>query len=694
MTPEAFSVFANLVPDALLLLDDKGRIVEASERAAQMFGENGESLVGRPLDEFTADSPEALQEHFRLCRRSRDEVLGAVHPRSAGAPRRMFSRLLNRGEGNAEKYLLRIPVGDRAVGQFVLLNQKVDELGREITRRRIAEVELLEQRDLAEFGRDIGLTLAEANTTSAMLQRCTELMVAHLGGAFARIWTIPAGSDELVLRASAGIYTHRDGPHSRIRVGQYKIGRIVSDQRPLLTNSVIGDEHIHDQQWARREGMVGFAGFPLLVDGQAVGVMAMFSRRALSENVLKAMESVANSIALGIERKRIAAALKRNAETLRRADQRKNEFLAMLAHELRNPLAPIRSGLELLRLQTGECETLAIMRQQVQHLARLVDDLLDVSRIMRGRIELRSERIRLDEIVEHAVTTVRPAMEHHWHTLTVRICPQQIWLDADRVRLEQVLTNLLTNAAKYTPEGGNVEISCRVEGSSALVAVRDDGVGIDGDFLPEVFELFAQNERELARSEGGLGIGLTLVRQLVLLHDGSVSLHSDGPGQGTEVTVRLPLAEPPATISNHRAHADPHDIPASRVLVVDDSVGSARILRLLLGEIGVGKIELAHDGPSAITTAETFELDIIFLDLGLPGLDGFQVAERLRADRRFDATKLIALTGYGSEEDRRKSSEIGFNDHLVKPVSLEQLQQALSTGLNPTSQGASRPSNT
>ncbi|QDU36015.1 Autoinducer 2 sensor kinase/phosphatase LuxQ [Maioricimonas rarisocia] len=685
MTPEAFSVFANLVPDALLLLDVHGRIIEASPRAAQMFGEDGESLAGRPLGDLTKDSPEALQEHFRLCRRSRDEVLGAVHPHCAQAPRRMFARLLNRGDKHAEKYLLRIPVEDRAVGQFVLLNQKVDELGREITRRRIAEVELLEQRDLAEFGRDVGLTLAEENTTSAMLQRCVELMVSHLGGAFARIWTLPNGSNELILRASAGIYTHRDGGHSRIRVGQYKIGRIASEQQPLLTNHVVGDEQIHDQEWARREGMVGFAGFPLLVDGRVVGVMAMFSRRALSESVLKAMDSVANSIALGIERKRIAAELKRNAETLRRADQRKNEFLAMLAHELRNPLAPIRSGLELLRLQTGECETLSIMNQQVQHLARLVDDLLDVSRIMRGRIELRSELICLDEVIEHAVTTVRPAMEQHRHTLTVKVSPQRVWLHADRVRLEQVLTNLLTNAAKYTPNGGHVELSCRTEDSSVLVSVRDDGVGIDADFLPEVFELFAQNERELARSEGGLGIGLTLVRQLVHLHDGDVSIRSDGPGQGTEVTVQLPLADPPRSAGDERPRPQTHDIPNCRVLVVDDSIGSAKILRMLLGEIGVGNIELAHDGPSAITAAEAFEPDVIFLDLGLPGLDGFQVAERLRADRQFDATKLIALTGYGTEEDRRKSSEIGFDDHLVKPVSLEQLQQALSTSLNSAS---------
>ncbi|MEW4530706.1 ATP-binding protein [Maioricimonas sp. JC845] len=684
MTPEAFATLSELVPDALLLLEDDGRIVAANLRAQRMLQNGSADLTGRQLTDFVSDPPTNLDAHFRLCRRSCEEVVGVIHPRETGLPKRMFGRLLNRDNDASTPPLLlfRIPLQDTAVNRFVLLNRKIDELGREIVRRRLAENELLEQRDLAEFGRDIGLTLAEVHTKSAMLQRCAELIVKHLNAAFARIWTLRSGSDTLILRASAGLYTHLDGPHSRIRVGQYKIGEIARTRKPLVSNDVVADAHIHDPEWARREGLVGFAGYPLLVDGRVVGVMAMFARHRLSENRLSALDSVANSIALGIERKRIAVELKQNAESLRRADRRKNEFLAMLAHELRNPLAPIRSGLELLRLQSVESETINIMSQQVQHMARLVDDLLDVSRIMRDRIELRTESVSISEIIDHAVTTVRPTIENRRHTLNVSHCPEEIWLEADRVRLEQIFTNLLTNAAKYTPDGGQIDVTCCMDDASVVVTVRDNGVGIDADFLPEVFELFAQHERDLARSEGGLGIGLTLVRQLVQLHGGSVEVYSEGSGQGTEFTIRLPLNTSPAPPAPDDCSTDPQAIPDCRILVVDDSIGSARILRRLLAEIGVSAIEMAHDGPAALAAAEDFRPDIIFLDLGLPELNGFEVAERLRSDSRFTATRLVALTGYGTDEDRRRTREVGFDDHLVKPVGLDQLRQVLASGPN------------
>lgn len=315
-------------------------------------------------------------------------------------------------------------------------------------------------------------------------------------------------------------------------------------------------------------------------------------------------------------------------------------------------------------------------------MARLVDDLLDVSRIMRDRIELRTESVSISEIIDHAVTTVRPTIDNRRHTLNVSHCPEEIWLEADRVRLEQIFTNLLTNAAKYTPDGGQIDVTCCMDDASVVVTVRDNGVGIDADFLPEVFELFAQHERDLARSEGGLGIGLTLVRQLVQLHGGSVEVYSEGSGQGTEFTIRLPLNTSPAPPAPDDCSTAPQAIPDCRILVVDDSVGSARILRRLLAEIGVSTIDMAHDGPAALAAAEDFRPDIIFLDLGLPELNGFEVAERLRSDSRFTATRLVALTGYGTDEDRRRTREVGFDDHLVKPVGLDQLRQVLASGPN------------
>lgn len=296
---------------------------------------------------------------------------------------------------------------------------------------------------------------------------------------------------------------------------------------------------------------------------------------------------------------------------------------------------------------------------------------------MRGRIELRIEPVRLDDVIDHAVNTVQPSIEVHKHTLTVHKAATSIWVRADRVRLGQVVINLLTNAAKYTPDGGQIQLECEVAKDEATLRVRDNGVGIDAEFLPNVFELFSQAERGLARSEGGLGIGLTLVRRLVELHGGRIDVSSDGEGSGSEFTMRMPICaapeqEPiPATASELTLPQD------CRVLVVDDSVGSAKIMRRLLQTTGAMTVELAHDGPSAIEVAQSFLPQVIFLDIGLPGLTGFEVAERLRADDRFQATRLIALTGYGREEDRRKSRAAGFDFHLVKPVSLHDLTRAL-----------------
>lgn len=629
MRSREFAKLAELVPDGLVMVDASGRILEANRTARAVIQVGDADLT--TLQACTANSPESIADFLHLCRRSRDEIVGALRLNPGDSPTRIFGRLISRGDTDEDTFvLLRIPDEDSGINRFAVLNQKVDELGREIARRRALEAQLTEQRDLAAFGRDIGIALAESADLDASLGRCAEHMVEQLGGAFARIWVLEPSRNELILRASAGLYTHLDGPHSRIRVGEYKIGMIAQESRPHLTNSVIGDPRVHNQEWAQQQGMVAFAGYPLMVDGSTVGVMAMFARHELSEGCLHAMASVANGIALGIERNRVTAELAEHAQKLQLADQRKDEFLAMLAHELRNPLAPIRSGLELMALESGESDTLTVMHNQVQHLTRLVDDLLDVSRIMRGRIELRREAVRLDGAIDHAVRTVQPAVESRDHSLSVKKCDELIWLSVDKVRLGQIVTNLLTNAAKYTPNGGQLEVEVQRVDDQAVITVRDNGVGIEAEFLPDVFELFSQAERGLARSEGGLGIGLTLVRRLVELHDGEVTVSSDGCGKGSEFVVRLPVAEPPAVPEHAEAEPEFTLHPDCRFLVVDDSMGSARILRRLLQAIGANEITMAHDGPAAVATAESFRPDVIFLDVGLPGLTGLQVVKKLR----------------------------------------------------------------
>jgi PAS domain S-box-containing protein len=377
---------------------------------------------------------------------------------------------------------------------------------------------------------------------------------------------------------------------------------------------------------------------------------------------------------------------RRHAEQERReADRRKDEFLAMLAHELRNPLAPLRNALHLFELpdlDPAETKELrAMMQRQVEYLIRLVDDLLDVSRIMRGKIELRKEPLELAEIVARAVETVRPGLDVRGHALTIALPPDPVRLEGDLVRLSQVLANLLNNAIKYTEPGGRIVFSAACERDEVVVRVRDTGSGIPQEMLPRVFDAFVQVAGTVARSQGGLGIGLTLVRRLVELHGGSVSAHSEGPGKGSEFVVRLPLLD--FHISGKSEGDCPKrqskiDNPKSRrVLVVDDSADAALSLAKLLRQRG-HEVRVAHDGPSALAAARGDPPEVAFLDIGLPGMDGCELARRLRQEPRLRGALLVALTGWGQEEDRQRTRAAGFDHHLTKPADPEALHRLLT----------------
>jgi signal transduction histidine kinase len=372
---------------------------------------------------------------------------------------------------------------------------------------------------------------------------------------------------------------------------------------------------------------------------------------------------------------------KRAEEALREADRRKDEFLAMLAHELRNPLAPIKNAAQVFRV-LGPADTnlqyaREVIDRQVGHLSRLVDDLLDVSRITRGKISLQKERLEVATVVARAVETSRPLIESRGHDLVVSLPGEPVSLLGDLTRLSQVVSNLLTNAAKYTPEGGRIWLTVAREADEVAVEVRDTGVGIPPDMLGRVFELFTQVDRSLDRSEGGLGIGLTLVRSLVELHGGTVEAQSDGPGRGSRFVVRLP-----ALADGDRKGVRPEDpparagSPARRILVVDDNGDAADSLALLLSIAGHAT-RTARDGPQALAAAEEFRPEVVILDLGLPGIDGYEMARRLRERYGPDAPLLVALTGYGQEEDRRRSHEAGFDHHVVKPPDLAILESLL-----------------
>jgi PAS domain S-box-containing protein len=382
------------------------------------------------------------------------------------------------------------------------------------------------------------------------------------------------------------------------------------------------------------------------------------------------------------EQRQMAEALRQNAADMSAANRRKNEFLAMLAHELRNPLAPIRNALQIVQHSKGDGESVQsaseMMERQIGQLVRLVDDLLDVSRISRGTIELRRERVELASVIEQAVETCRPAIDSAKHKLMVTLPPQPVFLDADPVRLSQVFSNLLNNACKYSEPTGRIWLSAERQGSDVVVTVKDTGVGIASDMLPHIFEMFTQIDRSLERSQGGLGIGLTLVQRLAEMHGGSVSAHSDGVGHGSEFAVRLPILIDTATFSQDKPAADESaKLAGRRILVVDDNRDSAQSLAMLLKLTG-NQTHTAYDGLAAVEAAAKFRPEVVLLDIGLPKLNGYETARKIREHAWGKSLVLVALTGWGQEEDRRKSSEAGFDGHLVKPVDHRELKTLLA----------------
>ena len=416
-------------------------------------------------------------------------------------------------------------------------------------------------------------------------------------------------------------------------------------------------------------------------DGSVHWVLAKGRANFAHEPEGRRLLSFDGTVADITERKRAEGALRESAQALADLDRRKDEFLAMLSHELRNPLAPISNAVQLLRLQKNEDplqqQARTIIERQVGQLNHLVDDLLEVSRITTGRVQLRRERVAIGGIVERALETCHPVLQQHRHELTVSVPPEPIWLHADAARLEQVVVNLLTNAVKYTDEGGHIWLTVEQAGDSAVLRLRDTGLGISPELLPHIFDLFTQAERSLDRSLGGLGIGLCLVQRLVDLHGGTVQVVSV-LGQGSEFVVSLPvMVNALSPILSAAIVSVPPPDHGCRVLVVDDNVDAAQSLAMLLKMVG-HEVHMAHDGPSALEAAIAVRPDVMLLDIGLPGLTGHEVARRIREHSTLKTITLVAMTGYGQDADRKASQEAGFDHHLVKPADFAEVQKILA----------------
>ena len=369
-------------------------------------------------------------------------------------------------------------------------------------------------------------------------------------------------------------------------------------------------------------------------------------------------------------------------EALKAASRRKDEFLALLAHELRNPLAPIRHVLQIMRLSGGHGQLLhsafEIMERQIGHMVRMIDDLLDVSRISRGRVELRMEDVELAAVIHQAVEAATPHIANMSHKLTVSLPPAPIHVDGDLTRLAQAISNLLNNASKFTDTGGSIHLSLERDGEQAVIRVKDSGIGISVEQLPLIFDMFTQLDGSLERSQAGLGIGLTVVKNLVELHSGTVEAHSGGVGQGCEFVVRLPIREEVIEEKPKAAASDPQIKASRRILVVDDNEDSANSLATFLRLLG-NETHTAFDGVEALEKAAALQPDVVLLDIGMPRLNGYEVARQIRAQPWGAQVVLVAVTGWGQDEDRLKAREAGFDCHMVKPIDPAALTSTLAT---------------
>ena len=458
-------------------------------------------------------------------------------------------------------------------------------------------------------------------------------------------------------------------------------GTAIHTGTPVSCTDIAG-RHVWAPQWKAlclAHGVAACHSTPVFsTDGVPVASLFLCfgTARPAGEWDMRVAEFGAHVAAVALERDR-------QARALRESDRRKDEFIATLAHELRNPLAPLRNALQVLGLTHRAEPVHLMMERQVQHLVRLVDDLLDISRISRGRIELRCEPLDLRDVLSQVLDVTAPQVAAAGHRLDAKVALKPLPLRADAVRLAQVFTNLIDNAIKYTPAGGHLQIDATNLATEAEVTVRDSGAGIPAEMLERVFEPFAQVDRTLKRARGGLGIGLSLARSLVQLHGGTIVAHSAGPGRGSEFVVRLPLAESAgraeAALASRAVPTGPSPPALRRVLVVDDNRDAAEALCSLLRVLGA-ETQAVHDGEAALAQFEAWQPGAVFLDLGMPGMDGFEVARQIRA-RAKHAVTLIAASGWGREADRARTAAAGFDHHLVKPVDAGALSALLGVGV-------------
>lgn len=661
------------------------QLADAMPQIVWTAGPDGDiDYMNRQWTEFTGLPPTLGNPNWSSVLHSDDaqraKARWAVSVRS-GAPFEMQIRLLERQQQTYRWHLIRTVAAHDDAGRIV----RWFGTGTDIHEQKRAE-------ESSRYLADASAALAAVVDYKSTLQTVANLAVPH----FADWSAVDVTDDDGALRRL--VVAHQDpqkvkvahelmrqyppDPHAAsgafavLRTGKPEIVTNISDD--MLVRGAKDETHLH---LIRSLGLKSYISVPLIVSGQPLGVLTFAtaeSGRTYTDADLALATDLAHRASVAVENTQLY-------EALRDADRRKDEFLATLAHELRNPLAPIRNALQILKMPRVDEAMVArsrdMMERQVEHLVRLVDDLLDVSRVMRGKIELRRERVELAAVVARALETVQPLVDAQGHRLSVYLPSESLPIDADPVRLAQVVGNLLTNAAKYTEPAGRLWLTAAGDGDTVELRVRDTGIGIDPQMLPRIFELFVQVDHASTKAQGGLGIGLTLVKSLVEIHHGTVEARSEGLGRGSEFIVRLPKSVRAAGPPDHGVDQSlpVGQAPASgyRLLVVDDNQDAADSLAMLLGLQG-HDVRVASSGVTALEITKAYIPDVVFLDIGMPGMDGYEVARRLRQQRGMETVVLAALTGWGQKEDRRRTSEAGFNHHLVKPPEPKAIEAVLA----------------
>ena len=543
---------------------------------------------------------------------------------------------------------------------------------------------LAAQNERLELLSRVTAELLSANRVDTMLERLFRRIAQPLR-LDAYLYYGLEGADRNVQTALHGSAAREPGvDDERLAQGQSISGAAIEAGRTLVIHDAPGLSS-SDMLTIRSMGFGSYVCTPLRSGRRLIGTLSFARHRgeaSISNDEAQFLRSLCGYVAVAIERIGSEQRVRMQTQKLREADRRKDEFLAVLAHELRNPLAPILNAAHLLRVLSPNDARLekwrSTIERQSRHMARMVDDLLDVARISQGKIVLRKELVSLSTAVRGAMEVTAPLIESKRHRLTATLPAEDPVVEADPTRLTQVLANLLSNAAKYTPDGGDIEIAAYHDGPDVAVRVRDNGVGLAPQMLPRLFELFSQADESLDRSAGGLGVGLALTRSLVELHGGRVEAHSAGPGQGSTFTVRLPrTAHPSAPSPGTGAEAVESDVRAARVMIVEDNADAAESVRALL-ELSGHEVRVAHDGLSALSIAAEFRPALMLIDIGLPGQDGYQLAAQLRQHPATSQTYLVALSGYGQPEDLRQSAAAGFDEHLVKPLEPQLLLRLVS----------------